>query len=178
MAIIFDAASKRIILDATLVDVDDVYSRWKEWVKEGDNAKYLPAFSVVGGDPLGSGLFVASYFFLLNGWRLRPMEADQTLELKGNISVFGGGIPVVQTLGDYNVSVQFTVPVAAQGISIAGGGGGSTSEIVAAMLSALSPTISKINQLTFTEPGKVDATCEGGSMPPIMTWNGSQWVEA
>lgn len=180
MAIQFDPASKRIVLDSTYVEVEDVYSRWKEWAKDEDNLKYLPAFSVVGGDPLGGGLFVASYFFLLNGWRLRPMEADQTLEIKGNINVSGGGVPLVQTLGDYNVSAQFTVPVAAQGISVSGGnGGGATvNEIAAAIRADLFPELQKLRDLEFVN-GKVLAVCDGGASLPgaeVRVWDGTSWV--
>ena len=120
MAITFDPAAKRIILDSAAAEIQDLYSRWKEWVQEGDNAKYLPAFSVVGGDPLGSGRFVASYFFLENGWRIRPMEGNHTCTLTGNVAVAGGGDPVVPTLGTYQVLVQYTVPVQAQGIATSG----------------------------------------------------------
>lgn len=120
MAIIFDPVNKRIILDSAFVTAGQIYSRWKEWAHTGDNLKYDQAFSALGGDPLGGGLFVASYFFLMNGWRIRPMESNHTLILEGNIAVLGGGVPVVQTLGQYNVSTQFTVPVQAQGISTSG----------------------------------------------------------
>ena len=157
MAITFNPTTKRIILDSMYVTVGDVYSRWKEWVAAG-NSEYLPAFRVVGGDPLGGGLFVASYFFLLNGWRVRPMEMDHTLIIEGNIGVDGGGTPVVPTLGTYNVITQFTVPVAAQGIETGSGGGSTTAEIAAAVLAALQATqipvdIRKVNNLPITGTG-------------------------
>lgn len=146
MAITFEPSTQRIILDSTYVNVQDIYSRWKEWVEIGDNAKYFPAFSVVGGDSLGGGLYVASYFFLMNGWRIRPMEANQSLQLVGNISVLGGGVPVVPTLGNYNVSVQFTVPVQAQGVATDGGGSsGSPAEVAAAVIAALQGTMLDAN---------------------------------
>lgn len=128
MAITFDAATKRIILDAATVSAQECYSRWCDWIATGDNAKYLPAFRAVGGDDLGGGLFIPPYYFLLNGWRIRPMEANHLLVLSGNLFVDGGGQPVVQTLGSYNVSVQYTVPVQAQAFSTTGGGGGLTTE--------------------------------------------------
>ncbi len=70
--------------------------------------------SQVGGDKLGGGLAIPPYMFLLNGWRIRPMEANHTLILTGNMFVDGGGVPIVPTLGTYNVSAQFTVPMQAQ----------------------------------------------------------------
>lgn len=123
MAISFDAANKRIVLDSTSVSAAEIFSRWEDWAATGDNGKYLPAFRHLGGDDLGGGLYVANYFFLLNGWRVRPMEANHALTITGNLFVEGGGIPVVNTLGAFNVSVQYTVPVQAQGIATGGGGG-------------------------------------------------------
>lgn len=126
MAITFDAATKRIVLDSTDVTVAEIWSRWADWAATSDNSKYLPAFRQVGGDDLGGGLFIPLYFFLLNGWRVRPMESNHTLVITGNLFVEGGGVPLVQTLGAFNVSAQYTVPVQAQGIATAGGGGGLT----------------------------------------------------
>jgi hypothetical protein len=55
------------------------------------------------------------------------MEANHLLVIDGNLFVDGGGQPVVQTIGAYNVSTQYTVPVQAQAVST-GGGGGLTSD--------------------------------------------------
>lgn len=160
--ITFDPVNKRIVLDSAYATAGQIYSRWKEWVLTGDNTKYEQAFSVLGGDPLGGGLFVASYFFLMNGWRIRPMEADHTLILEGNIAVLGGGVPVVQTLGQFNVSTQFTVPVQAQGISTSG----STLDI---------PSIIAAMQTMF-ETQMVKANLKQIADKPVKTFNGSEWV--
>lgn len=120
MAITFDPAAKRIILDSTAVTAAQIWIAWIDWVAASDNAKYLPALKQVGGDELGSGLAIPPYIFLLNGWRVRPMESSHTLVITGNLFVDGGGIPLVQTLGTYNVSAQFTVPVQAQAILTGG----------------------------------------------------------
>ena len=173
MTITFDPTNKRIILDSADVDVQDIYSRWKEWVQLSDNSKYSQAFSVVGGDELGGGLFVASYFFLMNSWRIRPMEQDHTLILRGNVSVLGGGVPVVRTIGNYNVSIQFTVPVQAQGIATSGSTGPSASEIAAAVRVELAMEMAKIAGLTFTLTGKVDANIEAVNAQ-IIQGNGSE----
>ena len=159
--ITFDPINRRIVLDSANVSVQYIYSRWKEWVMQDDNAKYLSAFYTLGGDPLGGGLYVASYFFLMNGWRIRPMEANHTLILEGNVSVYGGGVPVVQTLGNYNVSTQFTVPVQAQGIATSG------SEIdIGAIIAAM-------QQMYETQI--VMANVKQIADKPLKTWNGSTW---
>jgi hypothetical protein len=173
MAITFDAANKRIVLSTALVTTGEIYSRWKEWVRTGDNAKYLPAFRVIGGDPLGGDLYVSLYLFLLNGWRVRPMEANHTLVLEGNISVDGGGDPVVQTLGTFNVLVQYTVPERAQAMATSGGSSGpSAAQIAAAVRAELTNELAKIDQLTFTTPNRVDSSGK------IAYWNGSAWLPA
>ena len=131
--ITFDPVNKRIVLDSAYATAGQIYSRWKEWVLTDGNTKYEQAFSVLGGDQLGGGLFVASYFFLMNGWKIRPMESNHLLIIEGNIGVYGGGSqPVVQALGSYNVSVQYTVPVQAQGVAT-NGGGSDISAIAAAL---------------------------------------------
>jgi hypothetical protein len=99
-----------------------VWSAWVEWVSS--NPQWPFALEQVGGQSLGGGIFIPPYFFLLNGWRIRPMESSHLLKLSGNVSVKDGGDPVVNTLGAYNVSVQYTVPVQAQAFNTEGGGGG------------------------------------------------------
>lgn len=120
MAITFDPAAKIIILDSTSVTAAQIWIAWVDWVVSSDNSKYLPALKQVGGDDLGGGLAIPPYIFLANGWRVRPMEANHTVVISGNLFVEGGGIPVVPTLGTYNVSAQYTVPVQAQAILTGG----------------------------------------------------------
>lgn len=154
----FDAAAKRIILDSASVTATEIYSRSCDWLAASDNAKYGTVFRQVGGDDLGGGLSIPPYFFLQGAWRVRPMEADQTLVITGNLFVEGGGDPVVQTLASHNVLVKSVVPVQAQGISASGSTGPTTAEIAAAVLAALQATtipvnVSKINSLTVAGAG-------------------------
>lgn len=134
MPIVFDPAAKRIILDSASVSATELYSRWVDWAAQGDNLKYGAVFRQVGSDDLGGGLSIPPYYFLQGAWRVRPMEANHTLIITGNLFVEGGGVPVVQTLGAFNVSVQYTVPVQAQGISTAGGGGATAAQVWAEAL--------------------------------------------
>lgn len=114
MAITFDASAKIITLDSTLVAAAEIWSRWIDWFVTSDNSKYLPALRVIGGNTVSGSIAIPSYFYLLNGWRIRPMESSHDLEITGNIIVDGGGNPIVATIGTYQVNVRYTVPVAAQ----------------------------------------------------------------
>lgn len=168
MAITFDAANKRIVLDSTAVSAYEIFSRWEDWLLLSDNAKYLPAFRHLGGDALGGGLYAPNYVFLLNGWRVRPMESNHKVVISGNLFVDGGGDPVVNTLGSYNVSVQYTVPERAQGIETSGGGGsGGLTVEQAQMLLELwqKEGFDALNKATFTKT----AITIGDPLAPVTT---------
>ena len=81
----FEGSIKEIVVGAATsqLNVQYVYSFWKQWISEG-NAQWLPAFRPVGGDALGGGNKVAFYGFLANGWRVRvPTGLDNLLVLGG-----------------------------------------------------------------------------------------------
>jgi hypothetical protein len=145
MSIIFDPTNKRIVLDKASVTATEIFSRWEDWAAMADNAKYGTVIRQVGGDDLGGGLSIPPYYFLQGEWRVRPMEADHDLTITGNLFVDGGGTPVVRTLGPYQVNVNYTVPVQAQGISTTGSTGPTAVDIATAVRTELSPELGKIN---------------------------------
>ena len=86
----FNGATKIIQVDSGIeeIDVQTVYSAWKDWGRLSDNLKYLPAFDVVGGDDLGGGLTAPIYFFLLNGWTIRPDDTSGSHELEVSLNLY------------------------------------------------------------------------------------------
>jgi hypothetical protein len=125
MAYVFDGAERLIslTLGTVVLDVKDVYSRWKEWMLGTDEGKNARAFLSVGGDPISAGTEIPAYVYLANGWRIRPQEADHTLEVtNGVLLVDGGGDPFVDTIGAFTVRINYQQPV--QAISV-----GLTSEV-------------------------------------------------
>lgn len=136
MAYTFDGPNKRIIISAqTSMGVRDVYSRWAEWFATGDNAKYLPAFDIVGGQEIdaSAGTSVPIYAYLTNGWRVRPQESSHTLNVfDGVLLVDGGGDPFVNTLGNYVVRINYQQPVQAITVATGGGSGGPSAGDIAA----------------------------------------------
>ena len=129
--ITFDTVRKHIVLDRASITAAEIWSRWVDW--HAQNPPWALAFRQVGGDDLGAGLSIPPYFFLLNGWRVRPMEANHNLTITGNLFVDGGGVPVVPVLGVFQVNVNYTVPVQAQGISTSGAPAPTAAEIAAAV---------------------------------------------
>jgi hypothetical protein len=61
------------------------------------------------------------------------MEANHNLNLTGNIFTEDGSVPVVSTLGTFQVNVKYTVPVQAQGISTSGTSGPTAEQIAEAV---------------------------------------------
>jgi hypothetical protein len=164
MPITFDPAARRIILDSASVTATELYSRSADWLAQGDNAKYGAVFRQVGGDDLGGGLSIPPYFFLQGAWRVRPMESSHNLTITGNLFVEGGGVPVVPTLGTFQVNVNYTVPVQAQGISTSGSTGPSAADIAAEVLAVLQATAIPV------DVSKVNGTALSGSGVPGDEW--------
>ena len=143
MAITLNGSTKRIILDSASVSAAQIWSAWVDWHEA--NQQWPLAFQLVGGNALGGGLFIPPYFFLMNGWRVRPMEASHNLTITGNLFVDGGGVPMVGTLGTYQVNVNYTVPVQAQGIATSGSTGPTASEIAAAVRADIAAELARID---------------------------------
>jgi hypothetical protein len=124
----FDGPNKLIIVDFGITELTaqvDLYSDWKEWMAISDNSKYLQALRTVAGDPTKPGQLISPYYFLMNGWLIRPHEADHELSIDGNL--YGEvtlGVPqdlITPTLGAYTVLVNIDRSVNAVTIEVAGG---------------------------------------------------------
>jgi len=127
MALAFDGSTKVITLTTgtTVVSVRDLWSRWVDWFLTEDNSKYLPAFINVGGDDIdiSAGTKIPIYAFLMNGWKIKPQEANHTLTIQdGILLVNGGGDPFNNTNGSYTVRINYQQPVQAISFSSEGGG--------------------------------------------------------
>ena len=82
----------------------------------------------MGGEPLGGGVFVGGYFFLQNGWVVRPQEADHQLIVSGNLYPIPETANLfTSTLGDFQVIVGMrTSSLTQQVVTSSGGGSGSS----------------------------------------------------
>lgn len=115
MNVVFDGENLLIKVnnEVTTLDIQiDLYSDWKEWMCIADNSKFLPALRTVAGDPTVQGKTIAPYFFLMNGWKIKPASWTHTLNLIGNLfvddpGIYGSNI-VVPPDGDYTVLVNMS----------------------------------------------------------------------
>jgi len=88
--VVFDGDNLLVKVNQGVTTLDiqtDIYSAWKEWIQIGNNAKFLPALRTIGGDPTIEQKVVAPYFFLMNGWKIKPYSWNHTLNLIGNLFV-------------------------------------------------------------------------------------------
>lgn len=107
--VVFDGPNKIITVNLGIEELNiqvDVYSDWKEWVVSDSNAQYLPAISVIGGDPISATKNLGATFFLENGWKIKPSEANHTLTVVGNIFTRDGSPVFIPTTGQYNVVIN------------------------------------------------------------------------
>ena len=107
----FDGPNKLIIEIANGIEnasnVFEIYSEWKVWLSTSDNAKYVKAFTPVGGDPISGTESLDITYFMENGWRLRPAELDHKWTLVGNLFTREPGESVnIPTLGAFTVNVE------------------------------------------------------------------------
>jgi hypothetical protein len=119
----FDGAERLITMSGTPyeIDVKDLYSRWKEWLKDVDEAKTIIAFEAVGGNDIDlvKGTKIPTYLYITNGWTIRPQEVDHTLEVVNGILLReGGGDPFEDTTGAWTVRILYQQPVQAISVGI------------------------------------------------------------
>lgn len=104
----FDGNDKIIQLSTTeSFTILDMYSRWKDWVLTDDNAKFLPAFSYVGGESTVGSDTLGITYFMINGWRVRPYNSAQhRLVVEGNIFTPEGSSSFSFPTGSYSVLIE------------------------------------------------------------------------
>jgi hypothetical protein len=59
----------------------------------------------VGGDPLGGNVFITPYFFLTNGWKIRPYAQNYQLTITENLLTDDNSSPFSFPPGGYAIEV-------------------------------------------------------------------------
>lgn len=131
----FDGVNKLMIINTNINSINvgvDLYSEWKRWMLLGNNCKFLPAFSVIGGEYISDTKKLGTTYFFINGWKLRPYEGNHTLQINGNIYADNGSVPFVNTIGVYNVNLISTVSsIVDREVFTSSSGGGTTTDTYA-----------------------------------------------
>ena len=108
----FDPANKIIQLDRSSVSASEIWSAYVDWSVLTDNLKYGVFMTQIGGVAP-----IALYIYLVDGWKVRPQEADGEVTITGFLLTDDNSSPVAQTVGDFNVLVKLETPLAAAAIN-------------------------------------------------------------
>jgi hypothetical protein len=117
----FDGPNRLILVNYGETELDfreDVYSAWKEWLIDSTqaNSQFLPAISVIGGDPLPGNRVLGTTFFLENGWRMRTWEGNHRLSLTGNVFTREGDPVFVPTLRPWTITINLNTSTLVEAI--------------------------------------------------------------
>jgi hypothetical protein len=131
----------QILLAGTTFSIPQLYSEWKDEILLTSNAQYDFAYEPVGGQNVGGVKQIPKYVFQANGWKLRPFEASNQIALGDGIIVPETGSPFVNTVGAFNVNVEYDAPVQAIAVSTGGTIAPTQQQIRDAMALATAATI-------------------------------------
>lgn len=127
----FNGNTKLITINHGITTIsvrDDLYSEWKNWAILSDNLKYAQAFRTVGGDPTVGDNYVGDYYFLTNGWKVKPYEDNHILTINGNLYVDGSGNPFASTNGGFNVVISMQTSSLTEKVVVSSSGADVTRE--------------------------------------------------
>jgi len=107
----FDGINKLILVNYGETELDvkmDLYSEWKQWVLQLDNAKFEQAMVSIGGDTISSGRYLGTTTFLENNWKIKPYSWNHILTINGNLYTRDGSSPFIPCDGDFNVTINLS----------------------------------------------------------------------
>lgn len=129
----FDGSSKVIsVLSGTVLDVKDLWSRWSDWFTTSDNSKWTVAMTQIGGNDIDTiaGTSIPIYLYLINDWKIKPMESNHTLSVRSGILLTSDSSdPFISTNGSYMIRVNYQQPIQSIQINTAGSSGTSAAEV-------------------------------------------------
>lgn len=141
MSVTFDGPNKLINVNVGVTSLDvrvDLYSAWKEWMVIGDNSKYLPAMSAIGGDPITATTSLGVTYFLENGWRIKPWSGEYSLEVVGNLYTREPGqSPFVSPDNPSTIAITLARSNIVDQVNISGGAAADPSDVADAVWSKL-----------------------------------------
>ena len=140
---IFDGALRRIRINPTAVvdnyitfSINELWSEWLVWLKQGDNSKYPLALRTSGGDPIGGGQYVGTFLFMRNdlGWRGVPPAVDPcTIVIEGSFFGEDPSLPVMENITGQETDLIINRSSLTMAIETGGSAGVSLAQLQAEM---------------------------------------------
>lgn len=116
----FDGQNKIIQINDGIMEIDvqsHIYSEWKVWASTDNNLKWEQALTTVGGESLPGGAEVPSFYFLLNGWKVRSYPGTSVINIATNLFVDDGSSPYISGGMLTSISAATTVGVSLAGVT-------------------------------------------------------------
>ena len=146
----------------------DLYSAWKQWVKQSDNAKYPQAFDTTGGDATSPGQKIEPYYFVRNdlGWRVRMPEQSGDVSIVGNLFRRQANLPLFVEASGFTAFLQLEVSNKATVVEVPGSG---LTPAEAADLSLVRKHVTN-TKLTDAQSGQMQLL-DDDNQTPVLTWD-------
>lgn len=151
---------------------EHVYDAWKEWIRLRDFTKYPEALQVVGGEPISPTEALGATFFLVNGWKMKPIDGTEAITIDGNI--FSDDLqPATDPDDNGNLNISYKVSTLTNTIIVDGGGVGDapTVEEIDAQLTASHGSGSWQQGLTTTQDNTLSLAYEEARRARAMAVN-------
>ena len=117
----FDGVTKLAVSTSNELDLIGMYSDYVDWQLTATNLKYFVGFTGIGGSTITGSKSIPAYIYQANGWKNRPQEASDTLNVINGVLVGEAGAdPFVDTVGAYTVRINYEQPVQAITVSTSG----------------------------------------------------------
>lgn len=117
----FNSTTDLITMDAlaTTLDVKGMYKEWVAWALTGNNLGQSQAMYSVGGNDIDTtaGSTIPVYVYLINGWQIKPDDADHKLVVSNGVVLTEDGSDPFTTSTGYTVKICFQQPVNAIGVT-------------------------------------------------------------
>ena len=138
MALTFNGELKTITWSGGPLSVRELWSRYIDWLSEGDNSKYGSMLYTVGRDTADIPLYVfleTAVVIIVTNNTVTTSIYDGVLKTADDRDPFGGAV----------VNVRYEAPGIALGYSTSGSSGPTPSDIAAAVRSALAVELAKLD---------------------------------
>jgi len=156
----FDGANKKIYIEPSAVSgsmveftPQQLWSEWIDWVAEGTNSKYLPAFESVML-PLDATTMLGQYLFIRNdlGWRGVPPVADHiSIIINGSFYAKEPTLPVMENIPNQETDLIINRSTLTNTAIVGGTSGGSSYTLEQIAEAVWNSPNAEVSEMEFVE---------------------------